>query len=157
MFSQEKAVLVDRILARIGNDIILESEFLEQKKQMNLYKEVNDIDALNFIIENKLFLYKAKLNEEYKIDENKINESINEEINKIKANFSSEEEFENQMKTYNVSLYSIKNSIRKSLEAKEYKQMIIQSEINNKIIVSNKEIENYYLENVNSFPKKTCK
>ena len=94
------AELVDKIVAKVGKDIILKSELLKRKSEMEvagfLTPEIKDIDILNDMIETKLIIQKAK-SEEYEIDREQARTTAEQEINKMKSKFPDEETFIKQL------------------------------------------------------------
>jgi len=90
------AEVMDRIIAKVGRDIILESELETRKQQLTatgmISEDIEDIDIINEMVESKIILQKAK-KELYEVDEIEVNILAEEQINRISQDFSSSEEF----------------------------------------------------------------
>lgn len=75
-----------------------------------------------------------------------LNKQVDEQLNQIKGNFKSEEEFQNYLSKMNTSEKEVKNNLSKNIILENY----IKS-ISDKITVSNKEIKEYYNKNKDEF------
>ena len=98
-------------------------------------------NILNQLIDYELF-YQQSQKEKVKIS----NDEINLEIDKIKDNFSSPEEFDEALKTNNITLVQLKEDIKRQLMINS-----ILDETRNQISISNEELLEYYNENKESF------
>jgi peptidyl-prolyl cis-trans isomerase SurA len=72
MFSIISGEVLDKIVAKVGREIILRSDLKKRIQQMTATgyytEEISNYDILNDMIESKLIIQKAK-EEDYKIDE----------------------------------------------------------------------------------------
>lgn len=109
---------------------------LEQSAIVSLKKNI-----LNHLIDHEL-LYQQAQKEKVKIS----NDEINLEIDKIKANFSSPEEFNEALKASNITLARLKEDIKKQLMINS-----ILEETRNQVSISDEELLEYYNENKESF------
>lgn len=75
-----------------------------------------------------------------------LNKQVDEQLNQIKGNFKSEEEFQNYLSKMNTSENEVKNNLSKNIILENY----IKS-ISDKITVSDKEIKEYYNKNKDEF------
>jgi len=98
-------------------------------------------NILNQLIDYELFYQQAQ-KEKVKIS----NDKINLEIDKIKDNFSSPEEFDEALKANNITLVRLKEDIKRQLMINS-----ILDETRNQISISNEELLEYYNENKESF------
>ena len=87
-------------------------------------------------------LYQQAQKEKIKIS----NDDINLEIDKIKDNFSSPEEFDEALKANNITLVRLKEDIKRQLMINS-----ILEETRNQISISDEELLEYYNENKDSF------
>jgi hypothetical protein len=89
--------VVDKVIARIGDDIILMSDLVKQVNQMKnakmLKEGTQESEILAQMIESRLIIQKAKeLN--YTVDEAKIKASAEKQVRQVKARFDSEEAYQ---------------------------------------------------------------
>ena len=142
------SAIVDRIVAKVGNEVILLSELKERvspileklPKTLSLKEreeKEKDIEKriLEEMVEEKLFLVEAE-KKNYKVDE----ESIEKELGKIKKKFPSEEEFFKQLKEEGKNISQLKEDIRKQLLIRE----VIRKEIISKVKVTEEEVKSFY-------------
>lgn len=109
---------------------------LEQSAIVSLKKNI-----LNHLIDHEL-LYQQAQKEKVKIS----NDEINLEIDKIKANLSSPEEFNEALKASNITLARLKEDIKKQLMINS-----VLEETRNQVSISDEELLEYYNENKESF------
>lgn len=109
---------------------------LEQSAIVSLKKNI-----LNHLIDHEL-LYQQAQKEKVKIS----NDEINLEIDKIKDNFSSPEEFNEVLKASNITLARLKEDIKKQLMINS-----VLEETRNQVSISDEELLEYYNENKESF------
>jgi peptidyl-prolyl cis-trans isomerase SurA len=142
------AEVVDKIVARVGNDIILLSDLTKQINQMKsaeLYTDDTQAsDVLAQMIEGKLIIQKAKdLN--YTVDENKIKTAAESQIKQIKAKFSSEEEYQRELKAMKLTNSDLLKYFIDSMTEKALTQEFFKKQIAVKVKVSDKEMRDFYL------------
>jgi len=95
------AEVVDKIIARVGNDIILLSDLAKQINQMKsakVFEEgTSELEILSQMIESRLIIQKAKeLN--LSVEDKKIKVAAENRIKQIRAMFSSEEEYQREIR-----------------------------------------------------------
>ena len=140
--------IFDRIVARVGDEVILLSELEERVSPLmeRLPKSLSPEErkkreeelrrrVLKDMVEEKLFLVEAK-KKSYKVEE----ADIEGEIEKIKKNFSSEEEFFKVLKEQGKNISQLKEDIREQLLIR----YVIQREILSQTRVSEEEIKDFY-------------
>lgn len=98
-------------------------------------------DILDQLINTEL-LYQQAQKEKIKIS----NDEINLEIDKIKDNFSSPEEFNEALKANNITLVRLKEDIKRQLMINS-----VLEETRNQVSISDEELLEYYNENKESF------
>jgi len=116
------------------DDAVLSS--LDQSAIVSFKKNI-----LNQLIDYEL-LYQQAQKEKVKIS----NDEINLEIDKIKDNFSSPEEFNEALKANNITLVRLKEDIKRQLMINS-----ILEETRNQVSISDKELLEYYNENKENF------
>ncbi len=144
------AEIVDRIVAKVGNNIILESELEEQIQQIQAFNnsdlELSNFDILNKIIETELIIQKAK-KEGYEINEISIKSMTEQQIQSIASQFASEYEFKMELKKAGFTVSKLKEHYTKQIKQQQLQERIINVEIKNKIMTTEAEILEYYNEN----------
>lgn len=141
------AEVVDKIIARVGSDVILLSDLMKQVNQMRsagmMTEGTREIDVLGQMIESRLIIQKAReLN--YTVDDKLVKSKVDGEMRKIKARFSSEEEYQREirrMKLTNSDLEKFFNDLytERYLAEEFYKRQIAV-----KVMVSDKEMREFY-------------
>ncbi len=149
------AVDLDRIVAKVGREIILESELqmrIAQLKSMGIEdSKLDETEILNNMIETRLVIQKAK-EESFNIDELSILKKVDGQLEEIKARFRSEAEFKQELKNAGMTVSDLKETISENIREEELKQRIISQSISRKVHITEAEIEEYYLENINTIP-----
>ncbi len=149
------AVELDRIVAKVGREIILESELkmrIAQLKSMGIEEsKLDEADILNNMIETRLVIQKAK-EESFNIDELKILKQVDSQLEEIKGRFRSEAEFNQELKNAGMKISDLKQTISENIREEELKQRIISQNISRKVHITEAEIEEYYRENISTIP-----
>jgi len=142
-----QAEVVDKIIARVGNDIILLSDLTKQINQMksaNLYKDnLTEADVLSSMIESRLIIQKAKdLN--YTVDEGKIKSAAEAQIRDIRKKFATEEEFQRELRSMKLTNSDLLKYFTDRLTEQALTQQFYQKQIAIKIKISDKELRDFY-------------
>ncbi len=142
-----QAEVVDKIIARVGNDIILLSDLTKQINQMksaNLYKDnLTEADVLSSMIESRLIIQKAKdLN--YTVDEGKIKSAAEAQIRDIRKKFATEEEFQRELRSMKLTNSDLLKYFTERLTEQALTQQFYQKQIAIKIKISDKELRDFY-------------
>ncbi len=149
------AEVLDRIVAKIGREIILESELQTQIMQMQSMKmmppDMTEMDVLDQMIESRLIIQKAR-DEAYNVDEQKIKLQAQEELDKVAAQFPSREVMEQEMQKAGLTYYDLKKVYQDRIREEQLKQLIFQNEIRSKVTVTEAEVEEYYEEHRDEIP-----
>jgi peptidyl-prolyl cis-trans isomerase SurA len=145
-----QAEVVDKIIARVGSDIILLSDLVKQINQMKSAKmysdEMREVDVLNHMIESRLIIQKAKeLN--YTVDDNKIKSAAEKQIKQIKMRFASEEEFQRELRRMKLTNSDLLKYFVDLMTEQALTQQFYQKQIAVKVMVSDQEMLDFY--NVN--------
>lgn len=141
------AETVDKIIARVGDDIILLSDLNKQINQMksaNMLKEgMTELDILNQMIESRLIIQKAKeLN--YTVDENRVRTEAERQIKQIKQRFGSEEEYVRELRKMKLTNSDLLKYFIETLTERELTQQFYRKQIAIKVMVSDKEMLDFY-------------
>lgn len=147
---------IDKIIAKVGRDIILQSDLETRKQQMEATgayaEEVSDHDILNEIIESRLIIQKAK-EENYEVDELEIKELAQGQIDKVATQFATEVEFKQVLKDeMGLTVPGLKDFYVEMFTEQRLRDQIISNSIKSKIHVTEAEIENYYQDNLDMVP-----
>ena len=149
------AEVVDKIIAKVGREIILQSDMDKRMQQLNAsgmsMENITQFDILNDMIEAKLIVQKAK-EEEYEIDEQMIKEMAEDQIKQVASQFPSELEFKQELKKAGLSVPDLKDYYIEMMTEEQLKSQIIQYNIKNKIHITEGEVEEYYKENKIDIP-----
>ncbi len=142
---------IEQIVAIVNGDIItdeelslfIKMEFAGEEKKAD-QKEVVEFrkDLLNRMIEDRLILQEAK-RQQLKVDDNMIEDRIRE----IKFRAGSEIHFEMALKSQGISV----NELREKLKNQLLIYSLIQREVKDKVVVSPKEITDYFQEHQDKF------
>ena len=154
------AELVDEIIAKVGREIILKSDLIKRKQQLNaanmLNYEITDNDILNDMIESKLIIQKAK-NDDYEIDDFKIKTMAEQQLKQISSQFKTESEFIRELKKADLTVIELKEYYIQMFKEQTLRDKIIQKEITGKINITEAEVEEFYEENKSDIPNRPAK
>ncbi|MCD4651514.1 MAG: peptidylprolyl isomerase [Candidatus Cloacimonetes bacterium] len=156
LFAGEKRLL-DRIVAKVGREIILDSELQSHKMQLKtmnmLSEEMTESDILDQMIESRLIIQKAKeLN--YSVDAVKLSKMVDDQIDEIRKQFSSESEMRDELNKAGLDILAFRRMMEDNIREERLKEQIIQSEIRSKIHLTEAEIEEYYEDNKEQLPQR---
>lgn len=141
------AEVVDKIIARVGNDIILLSDLVKQINQMKsaglINEDMRESDILAQMIESKLIVQKAK-ELDYKVDDAKIKQAAEKQIKQIKSRFASEEEYTLELRKMKLTNSDLLKYFIDVMTEQALTQMFYQKQIAIKVIVTDKEMQEFY-------------
>lgn len=153
-----QAEVVDKIVAKVGDEIILQNELEQNFAQMKQFSQenVSKIDVLNRMIESLLIIQKAK-NEGYETDINRIRQETENYIRSIKSRYPTEKQFYNDLSKAGLTVSELKKQYRQSLKEQQLRQQIVANEINSKIHITDAELQDFYKEKKDSIPMRPAK
>ncbi|NTU96967.1 MAG: peptidylprolyl isomerase [Chlorobiaceae bacterium] len=154
-FFQEVSMadVADRIVAVVGNEIILKSEIdgRELMTRMQYPQLANDKglarSILEGVIDQKIILAKAKI-DSVGVDENAINSAANDRFRSLSARFPSKGEMEAR---FGKSAAGIKEQIKQELRNQQLVETLRRKKSAG-VLVSNSEVESFYKENRDQLP-----
>ena len=127
--------VVDRIVAVVGNDIILLSELRESvtlaARQLNVPAEDSTrieglmSEILKGMVEEKVILQRAKA-DGIEITEEELDAEVEKDLEKVIARFGSREEFERALSAQGLDLYGYRDQLKKEKEKQLIQQRFIQ-------------------------------
>ncbi len=151
------AEVADKIIAKVGREIILRSDMEKRMQQLNasgmVMEDITQFDILNDMIESKLIIQKAK-EEDYEIDEQMIKEMAENQIKQVASQFPSEIEFKKELRNAGLSVPDLKDYYIEMMTEEQLKSQIIRHNIQSKIHVTEGEVEEYYKENKVDIPNR---
>ncbi|MEW6585397.1 MAG: peptidylprolyl isomerase [Nitrospirota bacterium] len=132
------AIIVDRILATVNDEIITYADYLRFTGGIGAYDNPGDVDeqVLKDLIEDRMILSEAKKRGLEAGDE-EIDMAIEEFI---KGKGISREDLEKGLKEEGLTLYMYRKSTRDRIVMTK----LVQAEVDSKIFIKDNEIENYY-------------
>lgn len=147
--------VLDRIIAKVGNDIILESELTENIKHLEgmgvLPEGIGKIEVLEDMIESRLVLQTAKRSG-YEVDEFRIRTMVDSQINSLISRFGSESALRRELELSGLTLSDLRSRYREIITEQRLKEQIINSEIMNKVFITDAMIEDFYEEEKDMLP-----
>ena len=159
-FSWAQEVL-DRIVAVVGNQIILESEL---KTQVTLYatqfgidpadkkgQEQMEAELLEQMINDNLLLIQAQKDTTVEVTSKEVEGAVKEQMEQVKSQFPSEEAFQDQLRAEGLT----EKELRKKYREQTKKQMLIDRLVSrrlSKVSVTTKDVEDFYQNYRDSIP-----
>lgn len=141
------AELVDKIVARVGNEIILLSELERQVNQMRT-SGINEqllvpAQILSHMVEQKLMVQKAKeLN--IKVDEAAINKYADSYVQQIKSQYPSEAAFQADLAKMRFTQRDLQSFFAGQITENALAEQLMEQHISKKVMVSDAEMLRYY-------------
>lgn len=159
IFAQES---LDQIVAIVGKDIILDSEL---KTQLEFYltqtgKKVENPEELNKLrktlldqmINDRLLLAKAEKDTLLKINDKEIEQTLEDQLYKIKSQFPSEEAFQKELKTEGLTEAELKRNYREQIKEQLLRDKLISSKLS-KANITSREVKEFYQSYKDSLPE----
>jgi len=145
--SHSQAEIVERVVARINDEIITLTELEEAYQQLKgalpeRERTPSKRELLERMIENKLLFQEAK-RERIKVSKGEVQENIE----RVKAGFLSEKAFELALEREGIKIEDLEKRYREELMIKK----LIDKEVKPEVEVSKKEIKEYYEKNKKRF------
>ena len=160
--AQDEPQLVDRILAIVDEEAILQSDLDREVELHRLNQEYQDqeVDAdtpalrremLDRLIESKLIIAAAKA-ADMDVDRDAIARSVEQRIQQYVDRFGSREAFERELIRSGTTLADFKDRMRTQLRDDQYLRLVVGKFIRPDIEVLENEVEDYYLEHLDEMP-----
>ena len=153
-----QAETIDRIVAKVGDKVILESELETQYQQymaMGMIDEsVSKEEVLDQMIESELILIEAEASD-ISVDEFEVKKTVEDHLNQLRKSFGSELEFRKILKEETgMDISELKAHYTKMITKQKLKESLIMENITSNIHVTDRELEEYYQENSSDIPVK---
>lgn len=158
----QAAELVDGIAAKVGKEVILQSEVEEAVRTVladagaaqmpggdtlaQLRKQV-----LSQMIDKKVLLQKARL-DSIEVDQGDVNGELETLIKNFRSRFPSDEEFQKELARQHLTLDRIKDIYRDKIREDLLVQKLVDREIRPKVTVTAKDAEEFYKAYKDSLP-----
>lgn len=147
----------DRILAIVGNDVILESDF---QYQLQVYARQNQLSDISPMIAQQIFqqmltdkiIYARAVQDSIEINEEDINRELDFRIQSLVEQIGSVSQLE---EIYGMSLGRIKLLLKEDLEKKLRADRLKREKFRGGIKVSDKEVQDFYTTYRDSLPAAT--
>ena len=144
----------DRILAIVGNEIILESDF---QYQVQLYARQNQLKSISPFLAQQIFqqmltdkIIMAKAEQDsITVTEDEVNKELDNRIKSLVEQLGSEQKVE---EFYNLSIVKIKLTLKEDLRKKLKADKLKRQKFQNGIKVSDKEVKDFYESYKDSLP-----
>jgi len=151
LFAQKEG---DRILAVVGNDIILESDF---QYQLQLYARQNQLTEINPLIAQQIFqqlltdkiIYAKAEQDSVSVTEDEINKELEFRIKSLTEQFGTEKKIE---EVYGMSLGKIKLTLKEDLQKKLKSDKLKRKKFAVAMKVSDKEVREFFKNYRDSIP-----
>jgi peptidyl-prolyl cis-trans isomerase SurA len=154
---------LDRIVAVVDKQIILESELLAQVQLFAMQNRISVASEavkdslakqiLDRMVEDKVLLVQAERDTSISITNKEVETALSSQVERIKAQFASEDAFLAQLRTEGLTLKELRNQYRDEVRNQLLKEKFIQKKLE-KVKVSSGEVKRFYEANRDSLPEK---
>lgn len=149
--------LVDRILAKVGNEIILLSDVQKNMLQMRAAgvpaERIDPNDVLSELIEQRLILQKAQ-ELEIKLNDERIRQYAEGYIKQIKARYPSEEEYRSELQAMQTTESELLEYYITVLKEQALTEQLVERFVTSKAIVTETEMREFYADHKDSLAVK---
>lgn len=153
--------VIDRIVAVVGEEIILASELanqmqmvaLQSKKAPRTTEEAEKLrdETLDGMISDRLFLISAKKDTSITVRPEDVERALDDHIAGMRQNFGTDEEFNSALAQEGLTVRELRRRFRSDVENQLVKQRFIQKKLFG-VSVSRHEVEEFYREFKDSIP-----
>lgn len=160
--AQKTPELVDRIVAIVDEEAILQSDLDREVELYRLEKEYSGekvtADAatvreemLERLIESKLIIAAAR-QADMQVDDEAIQKSVDQKIQQYVEHFGSQEKLEAELRRSGMTLADYRNRMGSQLRDQQYMRLVVGKFIRPKVEVLENEVRQYYLDNLDQMP-----
>ena len=152
---------MDRIVAVVGNQIILESEL---KTQVTLYatqfgidpadkkgQEQIEAELLEQMINDNLLLIQAQKDTTIEVTSKEVESAVKEQIEQVKSQFASDAAFQDQLKAEGLTEKELKKKYREQIKKQMFIDRLVSRRLS-KVSVTTKEVRHFYQNFKDSIP-----
>lgn len=154
------AQVMDRIVAVVGDEIILLSELQARLQLASIQMQIkpDDVEALNKLrgpilqelVNEKLILVQAR-RDSIKVDPQEVDGALEAQIQRIKEQLGSEEAFQEQLASEGLTLQLLKKRYRPQIRNQLLREKLIRQKLAT-VTVSSKEVMDFYQAYRDSLP-----
>lgn len=152
---------VDRIIAVVGDEVILASELasqiqlytLQSGKQPKTEREFEKLrdDILNEMITDRLFLFEAKKDTSITVRDEEVDQMLDDHVARIASNFPTNDAFTQALAQEGMTVRDLRKKYRPDVRNQILKQRFIQSKLYS-VSVSRHEVETFFNDFKDSLP-----
>ncbi len=152
------ATLADRIVAVVGDDIILESEVNEiysfisaNPSARGTYENLEELrtSIISGLISRKLLLVQAE-KESISVSRDEITKLSRERLESVKKRFPSEVDFYRALEEQGITLDDLRRNYEDSIKTELIMQRIVQKKLASRIMISPTSVKKFYEDNKDS-------
>lgn len=160
--AQSEPVLVDRIVAIVDEEAILQSDLDREVELYRMEKEYSGEtvtadsetvrrEMLERLVESKLIIAAAR-QADMQVDDEAIEQSVDQKIQQFVEHFGSLENLERELKRSGMTLSDYRNRMGSQLRDQQYLRLVVGKFIRPDIEVLENEVREYYLANLDQMP-----
>ncbi|MEO0084725.1 MAG: peptidylprolyl isomerase [candidate division WOR-3 bacterium] len=149
----------DRIVAVVGDEVILESELHDAIEFVKLMAQTEEADenlrknVLDELIKNRLILDQAK-KESLDVSRAEVEEEVNKNLLALKQKFQTEEQFQNALKKEGISERNLRERYRADVKKQQISQKLLLKKQLTNINITPIEIKKFYEANKDSIARR---
>jgi peptidyl-prolyl cis-trans isomerase SurA len=153
---------VDGIVAIVGREPIMASELAAQLQMMAIQNNIRpqsteelqkfQTEVLNQMINERLFVIEAEKDTMIRVSDEEVEQALEDHIAQTAGQFSSEEEFLQQLAREGLNLRTFKKRLRPDIRSQLLKQRLISQKLS-EISVSRQEVLDFYDKYQDSIPE----
>lgn len=153
--------VVDKIVAKVNDEIILQSEvdeavglYFTQAKKVPTDQEIMEAreEYLQQMVENLLLVAEAE-NAEITVQSSEVNDALEQTIERMRSNFPSQEAFERELEREGLTMVELRRRYREDIRNQLMINRLIDEKIRSQIEVSAQEVRTLYQERKDEIPK----
>jgi len=143
IFAQQSPVIIDRVVAVVGDFNVLQSDiegqFLQMKMNNPYLPDESKCEIFNFFIEQKLMMNQAKI-DSIEVSPASVEQQLESRLSYFLSQFGSEEEMEEY---FNKPIYDIREDLRETMEEMMITQQVEQA-ITGDINITPSEVKKFF-------------
>ena len=154
--------ILDRIIAVVGDKIILESELdfqvqlftAQMGKRLTNQKELDDLkkDLLNQMINDKLILIQAEKDTLLNVTSSEVDQALENHLKEIKSQFASEEAFRQELEAEGLTEKELRKRYKEQAKNELLMNKLISSRLS-RVSVSSNEVKGFFEQYQDSIPE----
>ena len=146
-------VIDEKIVARIGDEVILKSELAEYLLGKDNVTKEEKLKILENIIKNKLIFKEALEDSELKASNDEIEKKVDAAIDNMEKKIGGPAAFRQALKANGLDINILRANYRERIKEEYYVQSYIMKKIRPNLVITDKECEDFYNEHKSMFVK----